>query len=80
MDGLFPLIFRGERSELREKYGLVKRAAEGASLKILSLHRCQRRSRAASLGDACGYALYAFFQQVRYSNTATREGSLVSLP
>jgi hypothetical protein len=22
MDGLFPLIFHGERSELREKYGL----------------------------------------------------------
>jgi hypothetical protein len=27
MDGLFPLIFHGERSELREKYGIAERAA-----------------------------------------------------
>ena len=31
MDGLFPLIFYGERSELREEYGLVSRALEGLS-------------------------------------------------
>ena len=24
MDGLFPLIFHGQRSELREKYGLAQ--------------------------------------------------------
>jgi hypothetical protein len=27
MDGLFPLIFHGERSELREKYGLAEAGA-----------------------------------------------------
>jgi len=38
MDGLFPTIFHGERSELREKYGLAwfqSKAAQFASLSLL---------------------------------------------
>jgi hypothetical protein len=36
MDGLFPTIFHGERSELREKYGLARRLHERAMFGLAS--------------------------------------------
>jgi hypothetical protein len=42
MDGLVPLIFHGERSELREKYGLAQSRPEKNALYSMRIGKFQK--------------------------------------